>query len=83
MILIQVFTDLGFPKIMQNDNDTELVNEVVKHLLDNCGIELWLLTLYNPHGNQVCETKVKAMKNIIIKQLHGKKDDWDLFLPTA
>ena len=38
---------------------------------------------YNPRGNGVCETKVKAMKNIIIKRLHGKKDDWDLFLPAA
>ena len=83
MTLIQVFADLGFPKIIQNDRGTEFVNEVVKHLLDNCGIDLRLLTPYNPKGNGVCETKVKAMKNIIIKRLHGKKDDWDLFLPAA
>jgi transposase InsO family protein len=49
--LLQCFCTFGFPKILQSDNGTKFVNEVVKEIIKISGIDRSLISPYYPQSN--------------------------------
>jgi hypothetical protein len=83
LMLFDVFTLLGFPKIVQSDNGTEFVNSAVKQLFDGAKIDHRLTTPYHPRANGVAERTVQTAVSTIKKLLEGAQNDWDLTIPFA
>ena len=46
-----IFADFGFPRIIQSDNGTEFVNQLLDFLTKHTGIDHRLSTPYHPRGN--------------------------------
>jgi transposase InsO family protein len=75
--LFEAFYLLGFPKIIQSDNGTEFVNQVIKALTTTARIDHRLITPYNPRANGAAERYVQTASNAILKELQGHDDQWD------
>ncbi|KAG1573082.1 hypothetical protein G6F48_013381 [Rhizopus delemar] len=50
--------------------------------METCGIDHRLSLPYNPLGNSTNESFVGIAKRALVKRLQGKKDEWNLFLPS-
>jgi hypothetical protein len=74
---------LGFPKIIQSDNGTEFVNEVVKELTRIAAMDHRFIAAYNPR----CDGKVErtfGVKNEVIKKLlQGADSFWPSYIPLV
>jgi hypothetical protein len=53
--LLSIFSLVGFPKILQSDNGTEFVNNVVETLTEIMTVEHRIITPYNPRVNGAAE----------------------------
>ena len=81
--LLSIFCLFGFPKIINSDNGSEFVNEIVTNLIEMSGIDRRLSLPYTPTSNPVAEKFVGTMKRTIIKTLTANgaaPSDWDLYL---
>ena len=81
--LLKVFYDFGFPRIIQSDNGTEFVNQIVKDVTESAKIDHRLITPYHPRANGAAERTVQTAKRLIFKLIRGVKHDWSLFVPFA
>jgi len=79
--LVDIFCNFGFPKILQSDNGTEFVNQVVAHLTKSAKIDHRLTTPYHPRANGLAERFVQTATKTIKKLFHGVKRDWDTHVP--
>jgi transposase InsO family protein len=77
IILFELFCLVGFPKILQSDNGTENVNQIVAEIVKLSKIDHRLITAYNPRANSVAERFIGSSSNIIYKMLDGRLNDWD------
>ena len=80
-VLLKVFFDFGFPRILQSDNGTEFVNRVLKKITESACIDHRLITPYHPRANGAAERTVQTVKLLIYKLIKGIKKDWSLFVP--
>jgi hypothetical protein len=76
-----IFTTFGFPKIIQSDNGTEFVNQIVKTMIEASGIDHRLVTPYHPRANGAAEKSVQTSTKLIKKLLMGVKKNWDIYVP--
>jgi transposase InsO family protein len=81
--LVEVFCTFGFPKILQSDNGSEFVNELIRFMMDSIKIDHRLISAYHPRANGAAENSVKNVKARMIKMMEGQTRDWDLYVPTA
>lgn len=81
--LWEIVCDFGVPKIMQSDNGSEFVNEIVKALCSLMGVDHRLVAPYNPRANGAAEAHVKIVLNCLRKMCRGNVSNFDLFLPAA
>ena len=81
--LLSIFSLVGFPKILQSDNGTEFVNNVVKSLTEIMTVEHRLITPYNPRANGASEKWVGLVTQTLLKQLEGKIPKWCSYLDTV
>ena len=81
--LFKLFCDIGFPKIIQSDRGSEFVNELMTKMVMECGIDHRLITAYHPQGNGITERYVGIVSEMIYKQLKGKADLWEKFIPST
>ena len=79
--LTSIFTDFGFPKIVQSDNGSEFKNQVMDCVMTMTGIDHRLTTPYHPRGNGLAEKFVQTTKLSIIKSLEANISNWDHFVP--
>ena len=79
--LYEVFTLFGPPKILQSDNGTEYVNQLVKQLCAAAGIEHRTVLPYNPRANGLAERFVSLVKTALKKKLDGCYAKWEEALP--
>lgn len=79
--LYEVFTLFGPPKILQSDNGTEYVNQLVKQLCVAAGIEHRTVLPYNPRANGLAERFVSLVKTALKKKLDGCYAKWEEALP--
>ncbi|KAG0863342.1 hypothetical protein G6F16_011875 [Rhizopus arrhizus] len=81
--LRSILSLFGRPKIIQSDNGTKYVNEIICKSTEVSGIYHRLIAAYHPRSNGIAERWVGKTKNIIYKRLQGKNDDWDLYLDST
>ena len=81
--LWDIFSILGFPKILQSDNGPEYVSEVIRALLSLTGMEQRLISPYNPRADGKVERAIGVVVMIIKKMLNGTSNHWPLFVPFA
>jgi transposase InsO family protein len=81
--LVNLMVTFGIPRIIQSDNGTEFVNEMMSLLAEHSGFEHRLISAYHPRANGVSERWVQSSVNTIKKQVNGMNADWDLYVgPT-
>ncbi|KAJ8651374.1 hypothetical protein O0I10_013106 [Lichtheimia ornata] len=81
--LVKVFSDFGYPRIIQSDNGAEFKNQLLKEVLDNIGVDHRLSTPYHPQANGLAERWVQSAVMIIRKSVDGTSKDWDYFVPAT
>jgi putative transposase len=81
--LFKLFCLIGFPKIVQGDNGSEFVNQVINHLMTTLKIEHRLTTPYHPRANGVAERTVRTLKLQLEKSVLSEKPLWDDHLPMV
>lgn len=81
--LLDIFSIIGFPKILQSDNGSEYVNAVIIAMTNLIGIEHRLISAYNPRADGKVERSIRTIKSIIMKQLKGTTRLWPYFLSFA
>ena len=82
-LLYTLFSDIGFPKIIQSDNGPEFRNELVATVTKMVMIKHRFSTPYHPRGNGVVERSVRSVKDLLPKLLDGKIQHWDDYLPMV
>jgi len=78
-----IISDFGSPRILQSDNGTEFVNELVNQLVQLFGIDRRLITPYHPRADGLVERKNKEVGRLLKKQMKGATDRWELLLPIT
>ena len=73
----------GVPKIIQSDNGSEFVNEVIRALVTLIGVEHRFISPYNPRADGKVERSIGTIMSVIKKLLHGSDKLWPLFVPFA
>src|SRR3989337_259182 len=72
----------GCPRILQSDQGTHFVNEVIKELLRKFNIRQQLSTPYHPQTNGLVERFNRTLCESLAKMTHGLTDWDDLVQPT-
>ncbi|KAG1139974.1 hypothetical protein G6F37_009661 [Rhizopus arrhizus] len=83
LVLRSILSLFGRPKIIQSDNGTKYVNEIICKFTEVSDIDHRLIAAYHPRSNGIAERWVGKTTNIIYKRLQGKNDDWDLYLDST
>jgi hypothetical protein len=81
--LFQVFSILGFPKIIQSDNGPEFSNSVMTALKNILSIEHRFITPYNARCDGKVERSIQTIKQVLYKLLHGVESHWPAFIAFA
>jgi hypothetical protein len=79
--LWSIFAEYGLPKIMQSDNGTEFVNQVMQALTKLYGIEHRLITAYHPQANGAVERMNGTVIRMLRKHLNAANKHWSTWLP--
>jgi len=82
-ILFKLFCSVGFPKIIQSDNGSEFVNEIIHHLVSTMNVDHRLTTPYHPRANGVAERHVRSFKDLLKREIEGESTLWDIHLPMT
>ncbi|XP_026436558.1 uncharacterized protein K02A2.6-like [Papaver somniferum] len=69
--------------VIRSDNGTSFVNQTVKELLDQCGINFHTSTVYYPQGNGQAEATNKTLLKILSRMVHDHHRIWHEQLPLA
>jgi hypothetical protein len=81
--LWEIFSIIGFPRIIQSDNGPEYVSDVIRTLIKLTGMDQRLISPYNPRADGKVERAIGVVVMIIKKMLHGTSKHWPLFVPFA
>lgn len=81
--LWKVFCIIGIPKILQSDNGSEFVNDILRSLVKITGIEHRFISPYNPRADGKVERSIGTCMMIIKKLLHGTNKNWPIFTSFA
>jgi hypothetical protein len=81
--LYQLFCDIGFPKVLQSDNGTEFINDILKEITACSSIDHRTITAYHPEGNGLVERFVQSTSQTILNQLEGRLREWEDFVPAT
>jgi len=81
-VLLQIFCDVGFPKILQTDNGAEFANAILAALKSLAGVDGRHIAPYHHRANGMVERAVGTTSNAIFKSLEGLVHQWDDYLPT-
>jgi transposase InsO family protein len=79
--LWEVICILGPPKIIQSDNGTEFVNQVISALYSLMGVERRLISAYNPRADGKVERSIRSVRTIMNKCIKGAHIYWPDYLP--
>jgi hypothetical protein len=79
--LFSIFCDYGHPRIIQSDNGTEFVNQLMAKLTALYSWTHRRVVPYHPQGNGAVERAVGTTLSMLRKHLNGKLD-WSAELPA-
>jgi hypothetical protein len=77
-VLMEIFLDVGFPKILQSDNGKEFVNRLMTLICKSANIDSRLISAYHARANGVAERFVQTISQSVLKILDGRLDNWEL-----
>ena len=77
------FCDFGLPRLLQSDNGSEFVNELMNKFSEAAGFDHRLITPYHPRANGIAERWVQSAVKGIRKQMNGAIKDWDKATPAV
>lgn len=80
--LYQIACLLGLPRVIQSDNGTEFVNEVISSLKSLAGFDHHTISPYYPQSNGSAETNVKLVKRLLKRRCAGDYSQWETILPS-
>lgn len=81
--LVQIFCDFGLPRVLQSDNGTEFVNDLMKRFKRAAGFDHRLVSPYHPRANGVAERWVQTSMRAIRKRVEGNNREWDVYVPAV
>ena len=81
--LFEIFSIIGFPKILQSDNGKEFVNTVISAMSQQCNMDHRLISPYHPRANGAAEKHVGIATKAIAKHIKGVQSDWDIYVPAV
>jgi putative transposase len=82
-VLVNTFCKFGFPKVLQSDNGTEFINELVQLVCRESRIDHRLVTPYHPRANGAAERMVQTTTLVLKKELNSQLKDWDEYVPMV
>ncbi len=77
----EVMALFGNPKIIQSDNGTEFVNNMVEEIVSLNGINHRTISSYNPRANGQVERVNQVIEYMLKKELDGVMHEWADFVP--
>ena len=77
-----IFSDFAYLKVLQSDNGTEFVNDLVRTVVKECGIDHRLVSPYHPRANGIAERFVKSSVIGLKKKMEANVIDWDFYVPS-
>lgn len=77
----EVLALFGIPKIIQSDNGSEFVNQMIEELVRLNGIDHRTISAYNPRANGQVERTNQTVENLLCKELQGAMHQWVEFIP--
>lgn len=80
--LFNICCEFGHPQIIQSDNGTEFVNEVIEHLTLLYHWDHRLSTPYYPQGNGLAESAVKSCLTLVRKRFADEPTNWSTMLAS-
>eukprot|EP00731_Ephydatia_muelleri_P016252 Em0009g676a len=78
--LLKIFMRMGLPKLLTTDQGKEFRNNLDKKITELLGIKRQFTTPYHPQANGLDERWNQTLKNMIVKFLNEKKEDWDVYI---
>ena len=81
--LFKLFCDVGFPKILQSDNGPEFIAGILKEVVQISKIDHRFISAYHHRGNGLAERHIRTISDSILKELEGRLDLWDLYIPAV
>lgn len=81
-VLYDWFCLFGHPKVIQSDNGTEFINNVISELSLLYGWHHRKVVPYHPQGNGIAERAVQTSLNHLRKSLDGSIGNWALLIPA-
>ena len=79
--LLDCFCLMSFPKTIQSDRGTELVNKVVQKLLDSSGIDRRISSSYSARSQGICEKFNDTLAIALRKVAESNTKNWDKYIP--
>lgn len=80
--LFVIFSDVGFPKMIQSDNGTEFVNEVMTSVKLLANVMERLIAPYSHKSNGMAERAIRTTSMAVWKTVEGRVTNWDRILPV-
>lgn len=74
---------MGFPKVLQTDNGTEFINDVLGALKHIAKIDQRTIAPYNHRAQGIVERANQTIAQMIYKDIQGLTSLWDDYLPKA
>ena len=81
--LYKILMMFGPMKIMQSDNGSEFVNQLLNKLTKLAGVDHRRIAEYNPRANGLAERSVQTVKLCLLKRLEGEFEHWDVALQAT
>jgi hypothetical protein len=81
-VLFQLYCDFGFPKVLQSDNGTEFINDVMTEVKSLCRIDSRTITPYHHRANVITERAIRTTSEALFKVIRQHDRHWDTFLPS-
>jgi hypothetical protein len=81
--LWSIFCLLGLPRILQSDNGTEFVNQVIAAMVKICGLDHRLIAAYNPRADGKVEKAVGTTVGVIKKMVNGVDQFWTAYVDST
>jgi transposase InsO family protein len=78
--LWDIFCIIGIPKILQSDNGSEFVNEIIRWLCTHRGIAHRVITSWHPESDGKVERSNGTIRQTINKMVKGVHVHWPLYL---
>ena len=78
--LLNIFANFGVLKILQSDNETSFVSQVLEEFRKVVGFKHRRIMNYFPRQNGVVECYVKEMKAVLVKWIGHATDCWEYYV---